>query len=108
MRPAIVKKLVLTSFPSFDNFHNRQSFYKEVVIVSNIFGIIIGAVVVILGAILLIFCWWSSFVVVFKGTLPILLIFVGGGVLIYFVSEIKSKAGMGKGEVSAPEEKKPE
>jgi hypothetical protein len=75
---------------------------------SNLLGILIGAVVAILGAILLIFCWWSSFVIVFEGILPLLLILVGVGTLIYFVSEIKSKAGMGKEEASAAGEKKPE
>ncbi len=75
---------------------------------SNILGIIIGVVVAILGAILLIFYWWSSFVVVFKGILPILLILIGAGALIYFISEIKSKLEMGKEEASASGEKKPE
>ncbi len=77
-------------------------------IVSNMLGIIIGAAVAILGAILLIFCWWSSFVVVFKGILPVLLILIGVGTLIYFVSEIKSKVEMSKEEASVPGEKKPE
>jgi hypothetical protein len=77
-------------------------------IVSNILGIIIGAVVAILGAILLIFCWWSSFVVVFKGILPILLILVGVGVFIYFISEIKSKVAMGDEAAPASGEKKSE
>ena len=75
---------------------------------SNILGMIIGAVIVILGAALLIFCWWSSFLVVLKGIFPILLILIGVGALIYFVSEIKSKAAMGKEEASAPGEKKPQ
>jgi hypothetical protein len=79
-----------------------------VIAVSNILGIIIGVVVAILGAILLIFYWWSSFVVVFKGILPILLILVGAGALIYFISEIKSTVGMGKEEAPASGEKRSE
>jgi len=39
---------------------------------------------------------------------PLLLILIGAGVLVYFISEIKSKLEMGKEEVSASGEKKPE
>jgi hypothetical protein len=70
-------------------------------------GVILGVVVIIVGLILLA-VWWSMFVGVFKGILPILLIIIGAGVLIYFISEIKSRLEMGKEEVPASGEKKPE
>jgi hypothetical protein len=70
-------------------------------------GVIIGVVVVIGGLILLV-VWWSMFLGVFKGILPILLIIIGAGILIYFISEIKSKLEMGKEEAPASGEKKPE
>ncbi len=69
---------------------------------SNIAGIIIGAVLIVLGLILLI-TWFTMFVKALMAVVPILLILVGLGFLAYFVSEIKSKL-----EVAAPEEKKVE
>ena len=63
---------------------------------SNVIGIIVGVVITILGILLLI-CWWPMFVAVFKGILPILLILIGAGVLLYFISEIKSKLDVGEG-----------
>ena len=72
--------------------------------VSNVLGIIIGVVVIIIGLVLL--CtWWSSFVVMFEGIFPILLILIGAGALIYFVSEIKSKLEISKEEKTTPEQK---
>jgi ascorbate-specific PTS system EIIC-type component UlaA len=76
--------------------------------VSNVLGIIIGTVVIIVGVYLLLFQWWSMFVGVFKGIVPILLIVIGAGVLVYFISEIKSKLEVGKEEAVASGEKKPE
>jgi uncharacterized membrane protein len=70
---------------------------------SNILGIIIGVVVVIVGIILLV-TWWSIFIKGLMATLPILLILIGAGALIYFISEIKSKLGLKK-EVTPPETK---
>ncbi|MGA2315941.1 MAG: hypothetical protein ABSG71_06130 [Thermodesulfobacteriota bacterium] len=71
---------------------------------SNVLGIIIGVVVIIIGLVLL--CtWWSSFVVMFKGIFPILLILIGAGALIYFISEIKSKLEISKEEKTIPEQK---
>lgn len=74
----------------------------------NVLGIIIGVVAVVVGLILLII-WWPMFLAVLKGILPILLILIGAGVLVYFISEIKSKLEMKK-EEAAPSsgEKKPE
>jgi uncharacterized membrane protein YkgB len=71
-------------------------FSKEVKMMSNVIGIIVGVVITILGILLLI-CWWPMFVAVFKGILPILLILIGAGVLLYFISEIKSKLDVGEG-----------
>jgi hypothetical protein len=61
-------------------------------------------VVIIIGLVLL--CtWWSSFVVMFKGIFPILLILIGAGALIYFISEIKSKLEISREEKTIPEQK---
>ena len=73
---------------------------------SNVLGIIIGVVVVIVGFILL-GVWWSAFFAVLKGIIPILLILIGAGVLVYFISEIKSKLEIEKEKVASSEEKKP-
>ncbi len=72
--------------------------------VSNVSGIVIGVLVVIIGFVLLL-SWWHSFAVMFKGIFPILLILIGVGALIYFISEIKSKAEIGKEERTTPEQK---
>ncbi len=71
---------------------------------SNALGIVIGVVVVIIGFILLV-NWWHSFAVMFEGIFPILLILIGAGVLIYFISEMKSKAEIGKDEKTDPGQK---
>jgi len=71
---------------------------------SNVLGIIIGVVVIIIGLILLV-TWWSSFIGVFKGILPILLILTGAGALVYFISEIKSKLEISKEEKTTSEQK---
>ena len=75
--------------------------------VSNVLGIVIGVVAIVLGLILLI-TWWSMFIEVVMGIVPILLILIGAGILIYFISEIKSKLEMGKEEAAPSAEKKPE
>ncbi len=72
------------------------------VLVSNILGIMIGVVVIIIGLILLV-TWWFSFVGVFKGIFPILLILIGAGALVYFISEIKSKLEISKEEKTTSE-----
>jgi len=74
--------------------------------VSNILGIIFGVVVIIVGAILLV-TWWAMFIKGLMAVVPILLVFIGLGVLVYFISEIKSKLEVGK-EEAASGEKKPE
>ena len=73
---------------------------------SNLLGIIIGTVVSIVGLILLV-TWWGMFIKGLMAVVPILLLLIGVGALIYFVSEIKSKVGMGKEEASVPGGKKP-
>jgi hypothetical protein len=75
-------------------------------IMSNILGIILGIVFIIVGFILLV-TWWGMFVKALMAVVPVLLLLIGVGALIYFVSEMKSKAGMGKEEASVPGEKKP-
>jgi hypothetical protein len=70
-------------------------------------GIIIGVVVIIVGLVLLI-TWWSMFIKGLMAVVPILLLLIGAGALIYFISEIKSKVGMGKEDASVPGEKKSE
>jgi hypothetical protein len=76
-------------------------------IVSNILGIIIGVVVIIVGFILLV-TWWAMFIKGLMAIVPILLMLIGTGALIYFISEIKSRVGMGKEEASTSGEKKSE
>ncbi len=75
--------------------------------VSNVLGIVIGVVAIVLGLILLI-TWWSMFIKAVMALVPILLILIGAGILIYFISEIKSKLEMGKEEAAPSGEKKPE
>ena len=72
---------------------------------SNILGIIIGIVVIIVGLVLLVI-WWGMFIKGLMAVFPILLLLIGVGALIYFISEIKSKVGMGTEEASVPGEKK--
>ena len=71
---------------------------------SNVLGIVIGIVVIIVGLFLLV-TWWSWFVQFLQAVIPILLILVGAGALVYFISEIKSKAGM-EGQKPAPADEK--
>jgi uncharacterized membrane protein len=76
--------------------------------VSNILGVIIGVVVIIIGLYLLLFQWWSMFVRGLMAVVPILLVLIGAGALVYFISEIKSKIDIGKEETSpstSPEQK---
>jgi hypothetical protein len=80
---------------------------KGVITVGNVLGIVIGVVAIILGLILLI-TWWPMFIKALMAFVPILLIVIGAGILIYFISEIKSKLEMGKEEAPSSGEKKPE
>ncbi|KPK22352.1 MAG: hypothetical protein AMK69_20020 [Nitrospira bacterium SG8_3] len=75
--------------------------------VGNVLGIIIGVVAVILGLILLI-VWWPMFIKALMALVPILLVVIGAGILVYFISEIKSKLEMKKEETAPSGEKKPE
>ena len=77
------------------------------ILVSNILGVIVGVVVIIVGLILLI-VWWPMFIKAIMAIVPILLILIGAGALIYFISEIKSKLEMGKETPTSAEEKKTE
>jgi uncharacterized membrane protein HdeD (DUF308 family) len=78
-----------------------------VIKVGNLLGIIIGVVAVVLGLILLI-AWFSMFIKALMALVPILLIVIGAGILIYFISETKSKLEMKKEEAPPSGDKKPE
>ena len=73
----------------------------------NVLGIIIGVAAVVLGLILLI-TWWSMFIKAIMALVPILLIVIGAGILIYFISETRSRLEMKKEETTPSGEKKPE
>ncbi len=68
--------------------------------VSNVLGIIAGVIVIVIGLVLLV-TWWSMFVKGLMATVPILLILIGAGALVYFISEIKSKLELKKEEASS-------
>ena len=89
----------MTSLSSFANFLHQDNISKEVIMVSNILGVIVGVVVIIVGLILLVL-WWSMFLKGLMAVVPILLVLIGAGALIYFISEIKSKIEIGKEETS--------
>ncbi len=72
--------------------------------VSYVLGIIIGVVVIIIGLILLV-NWWAMFIKGLMAVVPILLILIGFGALVYFISEIKSKLEVGKEEKPGSEQK---
>ena len=72
--------------------------------VSNVLGIVIGVVVIIIGLVLLV-SWWSMFIKGLMAVVPILLILIGVGALVYFISEIKSKLEIGKEEKTTSEQK---
>ncbi len=74
---------------------------------SNILGIIIGVAAIILGLILLVI-WWSMFIKGLMAVVPIFLILIGAGALVFFISEIKSKLQMAEEKTSSGEEKKAE
>jgi uncharacterized membrane protein len=73
----------------------------------NVLGIVIGVIVAIVGIILLVI-WWSMFIKGLMAIVPILLILIGVGALVYFISEIKSKLEIEKEKKSTTEEKKTE
>jgi hypothetical protein len=83
----------------------RKYFSKEVVAMSNLLGVIIGVISILVGLVLLV-VWWSMFIAVLKGIVPILLILMGAGALIFFISEIKSKLSLKKEKPSSPPEEK--
>jgi len=72
-------------------------------LMSNILGIIIGVIVIMVGLILLI-TWWPMFLKGLMATVPILFVLIGLGVLLYYISEIKSKLDLKK-EDTPPETK---
>jgi hypothetical protein len=73
--------------------------------VSNVLGIVIGAAAIILGLILLVL-WWSMFIKGLMAVVPVLLILIGAGALVFFISEIKSKLQMAEEKTSSEEANK--
>jgi multisubunit Na+/H+ antiporter MnhG subunit len=78
-----------------------------VIRVFNVLGIIVGVIVIVIGIFGLV-SWWDLFVRGLKAIVPILLILIGAGALVYFISEVKSKLEIGKEKTSSTEEKKTE
>jgi hypothetical protein len=78
-----------------------------VIRVFNLLGIVIGVIVIIIGIFGLV-SWWDLFVRGLKAVIPILLILIGAGALVYFISEVKSKLEIGKEKTPSTEEKKTE
>ena len=74
---------------------------------SNILGIIVGVIFIIVGIILL-GTWWPMFIRALMATVPLLLILIGAGALVYFISEVKSKLEIEKEKGGSTEEKKTE
>ncbi len=72
---------------------------------SNVLGILIG-IVLVLGGVALLVAWWSMFIQVLMGIIPIFLILIGVGALIYFISEMKSKSEIEKEKPATPGEAK--
>ncbi len=72
---------------------------------SNVLGILIG-IVLVLGGVALLVAWWSMFIQVLMGIIPIFLILIGVGALIYFISEMKSKSEIEKEKPPTPGEAK--
>ncbi len=68
--------------------------------VSNVLGIIAGVIVIVIGIVLLV-TWWGFFVKGLMATVPVVLILIGAGALVYFISEIKSKLELQKEEASS-------
>jgi uncharacterized membrane protein len=79
-------------------------FKREVRTVSSVLGIMIGVVLILLGLIFLI-VWWAMFIKALMAVIPILLILVGAGALVYFISEVKSKLEVEKEKPFPSEEK---
>jgi uncharacterized membrane protein len=61
--------------------------------VTNVVGIIVGIVLILLGLVLLV-TWWAMFIKGLMAVVPILLLLIGLGAMVYFISEMKSKLGV--------------
>jgi hypothetical protein len=75
--------------------------------VSNILGIVMGVAAVVVGIVLLV-TWWSMFIIGLKALVPVFLILIGAGALLFFISEIKAKLQVAEEKTSSGEEKKTE
>lgn len=66
---------------------------------ANVLGVVAGVVVGLVGVVLLVL-WWGMFVKALMAVVPVLLLLIGAGVVVYFVSEIKSAKEMEKEKAS--------
>ncbi len=64
---------------------------------ADIVGLIIGAVL-LFGGFTLLVSWWPMFIHLVMGGVPVFLMMVGAAILIYYISEIKSKSELKKEE----------
>jgi len=93
----------LTFYLTSDNL-KKDYVSKEVMKMSNVLGIIVGVILIVVGLILLV-TWWSMFIKGLMAVVPILLVLIGIGALVYFISEIKSKLELKKESTSSSETK---
>jgi threonine/homoserine/homoserine lactone efflux protein len=71
---------------------------------ANVLGVVAGVVLGVVGVVLLVL-WWEMFVKALMAVVPVLLLLIGAGVVVYFVSEIKSAKEMEKEKASGDSKK---
>lgn len=71
---------------------------------ANVLGVVAGVVLGVIGLLLLVL-WWTMFVKALMAVVPALLLLIGAGVVVYFVSEIKSKREMEREKASSDSKK---
>jgi threonine/homoserine/homoserine lactone efflux protein len=71
---------------------------------TNVLGVVAGVVLGVVGVVLLVL-WWEMFVKALMAVVPVLLLLIGAGVVVYFVSEIKSAKEMEKEKASGDSKK---
>jgi len=71
---------------------------------ANVLGVVAGVVLGVVGVVLLVL-WWGMFVKALMAVVPVLLLLIGAGVVVYFVSEIKSAKEMEKEKASGDSKK---
>ena len=65
---------------------------------SNVLGVFVAVLLLGVGFILMV-CWWGMFVKMLMAVVPVSLILMGAGALVYFISEIKSKREVEKEKI---------